>query len=167
MRYLTLMLLLTLCLGCVEKEEYTQALPENDFITGDFAGRAFELVQGSYLPGLATHPAAEETVGEAATPQQRFVVRRMDLERGYLLELDLPLTALTTDLPAEVTGRLSWMELYADSYPGCPHVDTSSAEVLPVDLQLTGWAEDALTGSYRSTDAARTGAGQFSLVIQR
>ena len=167
-RHLTLCVFCCLCLGCVEKEEFTQAVPDNDFIEGTFAGRDFHLVQGSYLAGLETHFIAEQAVdGDAAAPQRRLLVRRTDEQSSYLLQFDLPLEAVQRgkQLPARVAGTLTWMDLYSDSYPGCPHIDTSSTELLPVSLQLEGWNEDALIGSYQSVDATRTGAGRFSLVI--
>jgi hypothetical protein len=93
----------------------------------------------------------------------------MDLDALYLLEVSLPEEALRQDasLPARVAGTLTWTNLFADSYAGCPHLDTTSTEVLTVQLQLASWNNDALTGSYHSTDADRGGEGQFSLVIDR
>ena len=168
MRYLLLCLLGGFCLGCTEKEEFTQALPDNDFIEGNFDGRDFRLVQGSYLAGLETHFVAEEAVnGDATAPERRYLVRRIDTDMTYQVELNLPLDLLKhgASLPARVSGTLTWSDLFSDSYPGCPHIDEGSADALPVSLQLDGWVDNALTGSYVSTDAARDGSGQFSLVI--
>ena len=172
-----LLLLLTLCAGwaaCAEKSEITLVTADNDFIAGTLDGQPFHYASSSiYLTGATYEVPFTLTAGEGesgATVQYGgLAARRTDVDAVKTIALELPGIPLHTyTFPAgELAGTLAHGEFADDSYIYCPHIDSSSLDVVPVTVHITSWEGDQLIGAFRAAEPGREVTGNFRLLVAR
>ncbi|WP_420458250.1 hypothetical protein [Neolewinella sp.] len=172
-----LLLLLTLCAGwvaCAEKSELTLATADNDFIEGTLDGQPFHYASGSFYGSGMDYQLPYSTTGgggETGTTTQwgGLLVSRIDASFTRAVSLALPGVPLHTySMPtADLQGTLTQGTLAADSYPGCPHIDSSGLDIVAVSLRIASWDGDQLIGEFVSADPNREVTGSFHLLIAR